>query len=371
MRLKYDQTLAKVLTGDLDSAAKDSFSSRDAIADNPDQFLERQLISFRLALKSGNSSFPVESLQENLTKNDFLRAEILFCKGSYYGQFYDHKRAAMNFSQAENLYQKTQSIEKKLLSRFNTLVAKSHLSEIVWSEEEFMFRQLILECHNLDQKKTEFLCLRHLSYRLFELKNYQQAIQLIISWVGRKDVITKSDSELALVHIADCYFEMRDLRNALFYIEQVSANCDERVRFPREYVKAKIFQLSFDQSQFSYISDYWKTRSKSWRQQALKNKPADLQVVWNTKTNILSKGKSVLAKIKPQSLEGQILKHLSASPKSKSHLCECLWPDEMTTDFLDDRFHQLVQRLNRKIKGIVVFDGQLYRLSMDVDGLEG
>jgi hypothetical protein len=54
---------------------------------------------------------------------------------------------------------------------------------------------------------------------------------------------------------------------------------------------------------------------------------------------------------------------LNAGYDAKSYLCESLWPGELHNEYLNDRFHQLILRMNRKIKDFVVFDGQFYKLN--------
>ncbi|MNK86480.1 hypothetical protein D3C87_1063930 [compost metagenome] len=170
------------------------------------------------------------------------------------------------------------------------------------------------------------------------------------------------------MHIADCCFELGDLRKAIFYFDQIPASIDERVRFPKALVEAKIFRQTIDIQNFPLVTSHWRERYlKSGFAPKIRNtqeprSSRDL-LLWSLKTGILSKGRSLQGKIKAQSLEGQLLRLLLDEPRSKSQICESLWPLEMETAFLDDRFHQLIQRVNRKLKDLILFDGHLYKLS--------
>ncbi|HWU42506.1 MAG TPA: hypothetical protein VN132_03675, partial [Bdellovibrio sp.] len=295
----------------------------------------------------------------------FLKAEILFVKASYFAQTSQHSFAASNFHKASEFYAQTQDREKEALSRFNHFIAESYILKSTLAEENQKLQLIVSHCQQHQVPKIEFLCHRHRSFRLYESAQYQEAIDCLITWIARTDALTRSDSHLALLHIADCFLELRDVRKAIFYCDQVPTQIDERVRFAKAYVDAKISGHGLDIQNFPLVPSHWKQR---YEKSHLK-KTSDLtaksseSLCWNLKTGLLTLNKSLKGKFKAQSLEGQLLRLLMDASRSKSHLCESLWPSEMETAFLDDRFHQLVQRINRKSKNLIVFDGQFYRLS--------
>jgi tetratricopeptide (TPR) repeat protein len=367
MSTPYKSSLAKVLKGQTEAAAAESFKQRDEWQKTSDENFERQLIAVRLALKAGNlAQVPIATLDENRTANPYLKAEILFVKGTFHGQSGKHVEAAAHYLNAALQYKMADLPEREALARFNHFIANTYAVKVSPLEESAKLAEIIGFCREQNLATTEFLCHRHISFRHYEAKEYQQAIDSLITWIGRREVITKSDSELAILHIVDCYFELGDLRKAISYFDQLPESVDERVRFPKALLEAKIFRKDIDIQNFPMVTTHWKERYlRSGFAPTRLKKPvtAENTLTWNFKTGLLTKGNSLQGKIKAQSLEGQLLRLLMDEPRTKAHLCESLWPSEMETAFLDDRFHQLVQRVNRKLKGLVLFDGHLYKLS--------
>lgn len=369
MKTKYKSSLEKVLTGEGQAAAATVFKQRDDWQQSTHESIERQLIAIRLALKSGNlQQIPVESLDEKRTSDHYLKAEILFVKATYHAQSAEHQLAGICYLQSSEHYRLSQHHDRETLARFNHFIANTYVAKSDPVLEDRNLEEIIGLCREHNLTTTEFLCHRHKSFRHFESQEYQAAIDSLIGWIGRNEAISKSDSELAILHIADCCFELGDLRKAIFYFDQIPASIDERVRFPKALVEAKIFRQAIDIQNFPLVTSHWRERYlKSGF--APKSKPTQMLghsrdlLLWSLKTGILSKGRSLQGKIKAQSLEGQLLRLLMDEPRSKSQICESLWPLEMETAFLDDRFHQLIQRVNRKLKDLILFDGHLYKLS--------
>jgi tetratricopeptide (TPR) repeat protein len=370
MKTKYKLSLEKVLTGQSQAAAADVFKQRDEWQQSTNESIERQLIAVRLALKSGNlQQIPLESLDEKRTSDHYLKAEILFVKATYHAQSAEHQLAAICYLQSSEHYRLSLHHDREALARFNHFIANTYAAKSEPLIEERNLDEIIKLCREHNLASTEFLCHRHKSFRHFEAQEYHAAIDSLIAWIGRQEAISKSDSELAILHIADCCFELGDLRKAIFYFDQIPGSIDERVRFPKALVEAKIFRQKIDIESFPLVTSHWRERYlKSGfvpvaRISEKGPKIARDILMWNLKTGILSKSRSLQGKIKAQSLEGQLLRLLMDEPRSKSQICESLWPLEMETAFLDDRFHQLIQRVNRKLKDLILFDGHLYKLS--------
>ena len=373
MSTKYQNSVLALLHGDSEAAAHDSFKERDVWQRSSDEVLERNLIAFRLAMKSGNMSDSVENLNEERTANQFLKAELLFVKGSFYGQTSSHELASASFAKAAHFYALENKHDRVALSLFNKFIADTYREDLDLNEERSL-AEIQEYCSVHDIPKVQFLCDRHLSFRHFERGEFSLAIEKMILWVARADVLAKSDSQLALLHIADCFWELKDLRKALLYFDQVKEDIDERVRFPKAFIEAKLWQKSLDLHSFPMVTDHWRQRylNSSLAQQkqsagSIRIKSAEL--VWSHKTGMIARGKKIQGKIKTHSLEGQLLRLLAAGPRSKVLICESLWPTEMATEFLDDRFHQLIQRVQRKVNGLVLFDGTSYRLSEHLQSL--
>lgn len=365
MRNRYQTTVTQILQGDVNTAASEIHSQRDQKKSNDEQ-IERSLLALRLAMKAGNFTDSPETLNADQTQNIFLKGEICFVQGSYFAMTSQHALAAIAYKTAASHYECSQSFEKQALSLFNQVIASSYAVDLDLAHEGQVLDQVLKLCLQHNISKVEFLCHRHQAYRLYEKAQYQASIDLLLPWVARKEILTKSDSELALLHIADCWWELRDLRQALNYFDQVPAHHDERVRFPKALVEAKIWQKNINIHEFSMVTDHWRSRFLRMRRTELAAKSASAKqkhLRWNQATGILSKGSRMQGKIKQQTLEGRLIRLLMDGPRTKVILCESLWPADMETVFLNDRFHQMVQRVQRKTNGLIEFDGHAYRLT--------
>jgi hypothetical protein len=68
-----------------------------------------------------------------------------------------------------------------------------------------------------------------------------------------------------------------------------------------------------------------------------------------------------------ESLEGKLVRLLAQSKMSKHLLIEALWPEHVSVHHIDNRLHRLIGRINKKFGvKLVVFDGNFYRLNLDV-----
>ena len=257
---KYDQLLKKVLSGDINEVSEACHLDRELIIAPTDEGLRRQLLAFRLALKAGNSQIPVDNLREDLTKDLFLKAEILFFKGAYFGQFHEPDKAFKFFEQAEKAYAQCGDKEKELLSRFNSAMGLSNQETLKFEEEIELFTEILSDAKKIESKKMEFLSRRHLSYKYFDHKIFNQALQVLTAALDHADVMTKSDLDLTYAHLADCYLESGDLRKAIETFDQVSEMVDERVQFPKAYVSSKIFRHAIQIKDYKHVSLYWQNR---------------------------------------------------------------------------------------------------------------
>lgn len=366
----YKGLLNQVLKGELSNVAQECFNQRELISLTVDESLERQLLAFRLALKAGNSDIPVLGLNEEQTSNSFLKGEILFFKGTYFGQFHQPHEAIRYFELAKVAFANCQEHEKELLSEFNSLMGQSNAGILKSTVAFNKFNELKSRAESLNLVKISFLCRRQLSYMYFDDEKYDFAIkEFSINYV-QNSKITKSDLDLSYLHLADCYFQLGDLRKALATFDLVAEENDERVQFPKAYVASKIFRTNIEINKFNYISNYWKIRYNKFANKfspILNTSDLNPKVVkWDLKSGYLIQRKKFIGKVRPLSLMGQLIQILKTAPRSKSYICESLWPGELTCDYLNDRFHQLILRTNRKIKKLIVFDGQFYKLNLDL-----
>lgn len=362
----YKSNLESVLSGQLQESSSIARQNREATS--RDLEIERLLISSRLALKAGNLAFDLSLLDIGSTQDTFLKAEILFVRGLFLLNLQKPVDAEKSFEECMPLYLAMGENKKFALAWFNSLIAKSEQIDST-SESESGIESQLNQLGEFTQTNSllfvQFLVDRQLSYLAFQKNDFGRSKNLLIKWVGRSDVITKSDSQLGLIHLADCCFSMSDLAGAIQFLSQITGDLDERVLFPQAYMFAKIYNRDLQIESYSIVNTHWKSRAEKFlkAQMTTQVPKSTLQGLrWCHKTGYLTEGKRLIAKVKSQSLEGQLLRALWKGPQSKIYLCEILWPEALESLFLDDRFHQIMKRLNQKLNKRIHFDGALYSL---------
>lgn len=370
---KYDKSLKNLLKSSHKDALTHIRDLRDAESATQEKVLEQKLMSFRLAIKIGNGTFLDENeLRVESVHSKFLQAEAYFVKALILTHKEKLRGASDSFLQASELYLVEGMNEKSLLSRFNSLIAIANAGTISHQEELNLCSEILQSARDEDTVKIQALCLRQKSYCYFASERFLAALEEV------KEVIKLfemhgpvSDYHLALIHAADCCLEAGDEEQAKLYLDYLPAQVDTRVEFPRAYVMAKLKQEILDESHFGDINSHWRARHKKHlAKQSVQSGKALRKAYWDMKTHrIIGEDRKLLGKIKPNSLEGSLLKILMKGPHSKELLCEVLWPDFSQSHNLDDRFFRLKSRLQQKLGNILIFDGQNYLLSVNIQWL--
>jgi hypothetical protein len=297
--------------------------------------------------------------------DSFLKGEVHFVRGIILAHKSNFLTARDEMQSAAEHYQDSEQNEKYCLSLFNGIIFSSNAQAITVQEELIELTLLISETENLNVPKVRGLCLRQKSYIYFQTERFlaareeiEKALQLIEAHCP------SSDYQLALIHAADCAFSNQELEKATLFLNYLPQEVDSRVDFANAYVRAKISAEALMLDQFSEVPGHWLARyEKHIQSNALT--PTDQRPIWhwNVKTSLLTNDKkSLVGKMKLQSLEGQLLQLLEKKPASKELLCEILWPEYSNNQTLDERFFRLKSRLRQKLGDVVQFDGHLYSL---------
>ncbi len=368
---KYDVALEGLFKASTKEALQHIRSLREQEAPQFDQILEHKLITFRLAIKAGSGKYLDESeLPADDAKSRFLCAEGWFVKGvifSYKEKLLDASHA---FLRAAEFYLDEGRFDKHLLSRFNSLIALANAGQLTPQDEINLCGEILRDACEKKIPSIQAMALRQRSYAYFASDRFLASLQEV------KEALTLfeihgpvSDFHLSLIHASDCAFESKDLHLARVYLDYLPHQVDARVEFPRAYMQAKLGGIPLDESLFPDLNSHWKARYSHWiKKTQTQNTTAIKKYFWEIKTHrIISENKQILAKIKPNSLEGQLLKILAKGPLGKDLICEILWPDSYHNLNLDERFFRLKSRLQQKIGSSLVFDGEVYMLSIAVE----
>lgn len=368
---KYETAVKNILKSSQEAALEHIRDLRDEEQISSSQILEQKLLSFRIAIKSGQGSMlNEEEIYPDAATTRFLRAEAHFVRSLVLMHQRKLQSAGENFMKAAVLYAEEGLHEKALLSRFNGLIAQCNSTDLSAQDELHGFNEVLVSARELKIPKVMGLCLRQKSYIYFSTARFRAALQEVMEALPLIEAhCPVSDHNLTLIHATDCAFELQDLRQAQIFLDYLPHEIDSRLAFPLAYVKAKMGDRTLDLSHFEDINSHWQKRYQAYLENTQPPKSMNPRVRWRWDSNshwIMSENKKLLAKIRPQSLEGQLLKILMRGPHSKELLCEILWPTYSPTENLDDRFFRLKTRFQQKLGRCINFDGQKYSLSVTV-----
>lgn len=321
----------------------------------------RRLISARLALKAGHSQQTIEQLLERPSIQDpFVMAEYHFVRGLFYFQTDQSLKGAEEFDIAASLYLVAKKPEKALLARYNRYVGKINADQLEFLDQYEVLNELEKEALSIHATKALAWILRQKSY-LFQA---QGRFAAALSFIQEAAQIFKihgpiSDYQLAVLQAADCYLELGKSLEAQGEFEKLLGNIDARVEFARDYILARLEQRELNLNHYSVRPPVWEKKWKSKQQQS-----SPQFGHWNLSSGEL-KINSENIKIKLSSKEGSLLRILMQNKRSKSSICEMLWPEQAETLTLDNRLHKLLSRLNKKIELVIYKDG-FYSLKIQI-----
>ncbi|MGZ3774070.1 MAG: hypothetical protein ACXVCY_08685 [Pseudobdellovibrionaceae bacterium] len=313
--------------------------------------LLKKLLLFRLAIKSGNLDIDIHSLDENLTQDYLLKAEIGMVKGLYYYQSKKMPEGQIHFYQAMQNYELAQENEKRMICTFNYLVGDTYRTFRNNQTLISQFSSLAEEAKELETLKTLGLSYRQLSYLYKDEKMFSQALEIGLkakSILFSKGAI--SDFHLTILHLMETHIEQNNIDEALALIPELRGPFDQRVLFPIFYLQSRMGVKILENT---IISDGIIDQSCSH----FRRRYCD----W------LANGKRVLplrqveALANLTDLEFKFLSTLKQGPMTKNLIIEILWPDFSDYEHVNGRFHQLIHRLNKKLGGLIRFSDGLYQ----------
>lgn len=360
----YKNSVRQVLAGDNAQPAQAAARLRDA--NGYEALVRQQLITWRIALKHGFEQINTSSVDPNRIEDRELRAEVLFLRAKVHLHLKDYASAMRDFTDAGLLYRSLSNFEYYLRSLFNAHIAFSFTNPSENAEQASLER-VLSEAENFRHEpgaRIIFgLVYRQRSYRLWEKAKYNAALFDAKRAVHLLGAGPSSDRHLALVHLADCYACLGKRDCAERTLEYLPADIDDRVRFPKAYVSARLrSRADLDLTAFQVVNDHWRGRYAGLSRDLGGAQAPNAHLVWDVTTSQLLDGVVAIGRIKVASLEGRLLQQLMRVPAPKQVLIEALWPEVAAREALDDRFHRLLSRLNGKLGSLIVYDGLLYRL---------
>ena len=363
----YVSILRRIDDGDYENACQKINEFRRE--DSPVRSTLRHLLSARISINSGHQEIEEELIKPELLKHPHLKAEAFMIKGFALFQKSDFQRGNSYYEQALPLFFQLEITERWALCAYNIVLGNAALrpesapAEITLLDLRHLERQL----EGKEAPRIKGLILRQKSYILFELGKFHAALAEIQQALPILELHAHhSDYKLALVHAADCAIELEKEEEAKAYLEYITTPIDARLEFPMAYVQAKLSHTKLDEALFQTISLHWKLRYLHWQEKVSEDRsmpPSSWS--WDIKEGTLFSQQQVIT-LKANSREGLLLRALARGPQTKSVLIEQLWPEYAHLETLDNRFHRLISRMNKKIPEMIRFDGSRYNLNIEI-----
>ncbi len=317
----------------------------------------RAMVITRVAMKNMSRELEDCFIDAENSEDPFLMAEGFFTRGLQRFTQSRFQEGAKDFAQASKLFAQMDLGDRKLLSDFNTSVGNINARNNGFYESDLTdFNRLERAAKKTKNEKIVGLCLRQRSYILQSLKRYPQAYSDAVKSLRYLcGMAPRSDVALAKLQAADCAIDMERKDLAQEMLKEIGDIVDSRVALPLAYIKARLDDNweNFDLRSFAVRTPFWIEKLK---------KASKLESLNQQCTSALSIPFPIRADIKTQSLEGKLLAILNQGRCPKKALIARLWPEQSPVGLLDNRLHRLISRLNKKLQGMIEFDGEAYRM---------
>ncbi len=359
---EYSELRGLVVEGYLESAAKRLRARRGRVSQKSER-LEQRLLSARIVLKEGRAEEALVLLGEGEDEAGSLRPDVDFVRGLAHFSLGRFDEGIARFEAAAHGYA-GQDPARELLCRYNVLAGRENrrLSPALDPERLLAWTAFLGLARERGSRTPLGLALRQRSAIYQEMGKTSAAAEdaeeaiVLLEGAG-----SHADWLLALAQAADVAIDQEQPEKARARLDRFHDPVEARVAFARAYVQARLdgelerFHPSEFEVQPPLWLDKWARRSRATH--AL---PTAWQWAKNGAELTLANGERIA--IRRGSLEGRLLDSLRQGPHSRARLCETLWPGLETESTLDERFHRLVSRTNKKHR-LIEFDGDKYRLA--------
>lgn len=267
--------------------------------------------------------------------NGFWAGEIYFLVAMSYSKISEHEAALKHYGNAYQTLEIIGAKRKAVKALFNQVVAESRI---------YPDKKLLADYHYIAKKAarvkeygTAAVCLSNLSREYQKIGAFEVALKLCNQSLRfLKDDFGSIDYYLAIVHRSHLLFDMgRNQEAEMDYQQALTGD------FPEVREALKVLQMIRGKNdtdlQEGSLTPTWKERLG--------------EVHDSQKQQRLSR------------LEGELLKFIATSPRTKFEIIEHLYKEKIDFKLLEDRLKNLMSRLRKRRPGLVVLDGGKYRIS--------
>jgi tetratricopeptide (TPR) repeat protein len=335
----------------------------------------RRLISARIAIRKGASADELTWLEALTSDSSWFGAEAQFVLGLndfHAERFFEGRQ---RFEIAKEKFMEMRRIDRAALAEYNAFIGRVREGALAGAAEQIAELSLIANRlsgqDDLGSKRVLAMVRRQKAHAYEDEGHLNASLKEIIAAIRIfADTGPVSDHHLALLHAADLCLDLDNKRRARIFLEHVIEPVENRVMFPLAFIKWRLGGDMPVLSSFSTLPPGWKEKFErlSRSTEADETKPPP-RFIWEIENGVVrweaDDAPGLL--FRAESLEGKLVRLLAQSKMSKHLLIEALWPEHVSVHHIDNRLHRLIGRINKKFGvKLVVFDGNFYRLNLDV-----
>lgn len=353
------------LRGEIDLRSKDS----DA------EFI-RKLLTLRLSIRNGYEAEACLNLDPNKTNDLSLKGEIHLVQGLYYSSKKSYIEALHSYRKAEEVYRSCGWIEKQLMSAFNRIASEINLHGQSIKEVDFEnLIELQKEAELHQSKRLLGLIHRQKSYYFKDQAKWRAAaFEAEASSMYLELHASKSDYQIALLNLCDCYIELNKREKALTTYERVIGQLDRRIIYINEYIEFRLGLRATPPEETDHADPHFLGR---WRdinaQSNLEVQADELQIqldlpinregyYWDSQKSHLILQQQTWS-LRRHGKEAILIETLLSQPQSTQLIAEKLWPEFTDLNTLMLRLYQHISRMNKKFPNLIISKNGKYHIA--------
>jgi len=378
----YQSILHDIERGQYEVASQKLSQLRSEIDYNSANFdveLVRKLLTLRLSIRNGYEAEGCLNLDPNKTKDLSLKGEIYLVQGLYYVSKKHFSKALLSFRKAEEIYKLCDWAERHLICSFNRIACEINLHGGSITETDFEnLIALQKEAELNHSQRLLGLIHRQKSYYFKDqLKWRAAAFEAETSLKYLELHASRSDYQIALFNLCDCYIELEEREKALTTMERVVGPLDRRIIFINEFIEFRLGRRAKPPEESDHADPHFLCRWKDIKHQYNEALVQELQT--QVKTSLVKEGneclyywdslKSQLVSaqniwpLRPHGKEAVLIETLINEAQSAQLIAERLWPEFTDLSTLMLRLYQLVSRMNKKFPGLIQSKNGKYSIS--------
>lgn len=377
----YQSILHNIERGQYEIASQKLSQLRDQMdlsSQDFDSELVRKLLTLRLSIRNGYEAEACLNLDPSKTNDLSLRGEIHFVQGLYYLSKKNFNESLQSYRKAEEAYKACGWIEKQLMSSFNRIASEINLHGQSIKDVDFEnLIQLQKEAEFHQSKRLLGLIHRQKSYYFKDHTKWRAAAFEAEASANYLELhASKSDYQIALLNLCDCYIELNEREKALTTYERVLGHLDRRIIFINEYIEFRLGIRSQVPEETVHADPHFLARWRDINIQPLLETLRDVQqsessssnkeasYYWDSQKSHLIQREQIWP-LRRQGKEAILIETLLSQPQSTQLIAEKLWPEFTDLNTLMLRLYQHISRMNKKFPDLIISKNGKYHLNCD------